>query len=153
MALAVARTQAPSLLHVHARYLRKLIRDKRLDPEQDVLPDEREIAERRSSGLGLTSPELALLLAHTKIAAGEDVLTSSLPDDPYLRRVLDDYFPAPLPARFADRMESHPPRPEILTTSAVNETIATSGTTFLFPLIEETRSSGPHLTRARLVTH
>ena len=46
MALAVARSQAPSLLHVHARYLRKLIRDKRLNTEQDMLPDEREIAER-----------------------------------------------------------------------------------------------------------
>jgi glutamate dehydrogenase len=151
MALAVARSQAPSLLHVHARYLRKLIRDKRLDQEQDVLPDEREIAERRASGGGLTSPELALLLAHTKISAGEDVLTSSLPDDPYLRRVLDDYFPAPLRARFADRMESHPLRREIITTSAVNEMIDTSGTTFLFRLIEETGASVPDLTRAWLV--
>jgi glutamate dehydrogenase len=151
MALAVARSQAPSLLHVHARYLRKLIRDKRLNPEQDVLPDEREIAERRSSGGGLTNPELALLLAHTKIAAGEDVLTSSLPDDPYLRRVLDGYFPAPLRARFADRMEAHPLRREIITTSAVNEMIDTSGTTFLFRLIEETGASVPDLTRAWLV--
>jgi glutamate dehydrogenase len=151
MALAVARSQAPSLLHVHARYLRKLIRDKRLNPEQDVLPDEREIAERRSSGSGLTNPELALLLAHTKISAGEDVLTSSLPDDPYLRRVLDAYFPAPLQARFADRMEAHPLRREIITTSAVNEMIDTSGTTFLFRLIEETGASVPDLTRAWLV--
>ena len=151
MALAVARSQAPSLLHVHARYLRKLIRDKRLNTEQDVLPDEREIAERRSSGHGLTNPELALLLAHTKIAAGEDVLESSLPDDPYLRRVLDAYFPAPLRARFADRMEAHPLRREIITTSAVNEMIDTSGTTFLFRLIEETGASVPDLTRAWLV--
>ncbi len=151
MALAVARSQAPGLLHVHARYLRKLIRDKRLDPEQEVLPDEREIAERRSSGGGLTNPELALLLAHTKISAGEDVLTSSLPDDPYLRRVLDAYFPAPLRARFADRMEAHPLRREIITTSAVNEMIDTSGTTFLFRLIEETGASVPDLTRAWLV--
>jgi glutamate dehydrogenase len=151
MALAVARSQAPSLLHVHARYLRKLIRDKRLSTEQDVLPDEREIAERRSSGHGLTNPELALLLAHTKIAAGEDVLESSLPDDPYLRRVLDAYFPAPLRARFADRMEAHPLRREIITTSAVNEMIDTSGTTFLFRLIEETGASVPDLTRAWLV--
>ncbi len=151
MALAVARSQAPSLLHVHARYLRKLIRDKRLTTEQDVLPDEREIAERRSSGGGLTNPELALLLAHTKIAAGEDVLTSSLPDDPYLRRVLDAYFPAPLRARFSDRMEAHPLRREIITTSAVNEMIDTSGATFLFRLIEETGASVPDLTRAWLV--
>ncbi len=151
MALAVARTQAPSLLHVHVRYLRKLIRDKRLNPEQDELPGEREIAERRSSGGGLTSPELALLLAHTKISAAEDVLASSLPDDPYLRRVLDAYFPAPMRARFADRMDAHPLRREIITTSAVNEMIDTSGTTFLFRLIEETGASVPDLTRAWLV--
>ena len=56
MALAVARAQAPSLLHVHVRYLRKLIRDKRLNPEQDELPGEREIAERRSSGGGPDQP-------------------------------------------------------------------------------------------------
>ncbi len=151
MALAVARSQAPSLLHVHARYLRKMIRDKRLNAERDVLPDEREIAERRSSGGGLTNPELALLLAHTKIAAAEDVLTSSLPDDPYLHRVLAAYFPAPLRARFADRMEAHPLRREIITTSVVNEMIDTSGTTFLFRLIEETGASVPDLTRAWLV--
>ena len=151
MALAVARSQASSLLHVHARYLRKLVRDKRLNTEQDTLPDEREIAERRSSGGGLTNPELALLLAHTKISAAEDVLGSSLPDDPYLRRVLDAYFPAPMRARFADRMEAHPLRREIVTTSAVNEMIDTSGTTFLFRLIEETGASVPDLTRAWLV--
>ncbi|HET9082693.1 MAG TPA: NAD-glutamate dehydrogenase domain-containing protein, partial [Trebonia sp.] len=151
MALAVARAQAPSLLHVHARYLRKLVRDKRLNPEQDELPGEREIAERRSAGRGLTNPELALLLAHTKIAAAEDVLASSLPDDLYLRRVLDAYFPAPMRSSFADRMDAHPLRREIITTSAVNEMIDTSGTTFLFRLIEETGASVPDLTRAWLV--
>ncbi len=151
MALAVARSQASSLLHVHVRYLRKLIRDKRLNREQDGLPDEREIAERRSAGAGLTNPELALLLAHTKIWAGEDVLESGLPDDTYLRRVLDAYFPAPLRAAFADRMESHPLRREIITTAAVNEMVDTSGSTFLFRLIEETGASVPDLTRAWLV--
>jgi glutamate dehydrogenase len=151
MALAVARAQATSLLHVHARYLRKLVRDKQLNPEQDVLPSERELAERRAAGRGLTSPELALVLAHTKISAAGDVLASSLPDDPYLRRVLDAYFPAPMRARFADRMEAHPLRREIITTSVVNEMIDTSGTTFLFRLIEETGASVPDLTRAWLV--
>jgi glutamate dehydrogenase len=151
MALAASRAQAASLLHVHVRYLRKLVRDKRLDPEQDVLPGEREIAERRSAGGGLTTPEFALLLAHTKISAGEEVLASSLPDDPYLRRVLVAYFPAPMRIRFADRMDSHPLRREIITTSAVNEMIDTSGTTFLFRLIEETGASVPNLTRAWLV--
>ncbi|HYB14950.1 MAG TPA: NAD-glutamate dehydrogenase [Streptosporangiaceae bacterium] len=151
MALAAARAQAPSLLHTHTRYLRKLVRDKRLDPEQDVLPGEREIAERRSSGGGLTNPEFALLLAQTKISAGEEVLASTLPDDPYLRWVLEAYFPTLLRARFADQMMSHRLRREIITTAAVNEMVDTSGTTFLFRLIEETGASVPDLTRAWLV--
>jgi glutamate dehydrogenase len=151
MTLAIARAQAPSMLHVHARYLRKLIRDKRLHPEQDVLPGEREIAERRSAGQGLTNPELSVLLAHTKIAAGQDVLSSSLPDDAYLRRVLSEYFPVPLRSRFTDLMRAHPLRREIITTAAVNEMVDYSGTTFLFRLIEETGASVPDLTRAWLV--
>ena len=151
MALAAARSQASSLLHVHARYIRRLVRDKRLDPEQDVLPGEREIAERRSAGGGLTTPEFALLLAHTKISAGEEVLASGLPDDPYLRRVLEAYFPAQLRSAFAGQMESHPLRREIITTSVVNEMIDTSGTTFLFRLNEETGASVPNMTRAVLV--
>jgi glutamate dehydrogenase len=151
MTLATARSQAPSMLHVHARYLRKLVRDKRLQPEQDVLPDDREIAERRSAGQGLTNPELSLLLAHTKISAGQDVLASTLPDDPYLRRVLSGYFPGPLRSRFSSLMADHPLRREIITTVAVNEMADYSGTTFLFRLIEETGASVPDLTRAWLV--
>jgi glutamate dehydrogenase len=151
MALAAARSQASSLLHVHARYLRKLVRDKVLDAEQDELPGDREIAERRSAGRGLTNPEFSLLLAHTKISAGEDVLASTVPDDPYLRGVLDAYFPAQLRDRFSDRMESHPLRREIISTSVVNEMVDTSGITFLFRLIEETGASVPDLTRAWLV--
>jgi glutamate dehydrogenase len=48
-------------------------------------------------------------------------------------------------------MDAHPLRREIITTSAVNEMIDTSGTTFLFRLIEETGASVPDLTRAWLV--
>jgi glutamate dehydrogenase len=151
MALAAARYQAPRLLHVHARYLRQLARDKQLSLERDGLPTGKEIAARRSAGTGLTTPELALLLAHTKIAAGQQVLGSDLPDDPYLRTMLTSYFPAPLRARFADRMSAHRLRREIITTSLVNEMVDTGGSTFLFRLEEETGLPVPDITRAWLV--
>ena len=48
MALAVARYQAPRLLHVHGRYLRQLLRENRVSLQTDGLPDEKEIAARRS---------------------------------------------------------------------------------------------------------
>ncbi len=151
MALAVSRFQAPRLLHVHARYLRQLLRENRVTLETDGLPDEKEIAARRSAGTGLTTPELAVLLAHTKIAAGQQVLASDLPDDPFLRSALSDYFPVPLRERFADQLGAHRLRREIITTSVINDMVDTGGSTFLFRLGEETGLPVPDITRAWLV--
>ncbi|MGH3266786.1 MAG: NAD-glutamate dehydrogenase domain-containing protein, partial [Trebonia sp.] len=151
MALAVSRFQAPRLLHVHARYLRQLLRENRVSLATDGLPDEKEIAARRSAGTGLTTPELAVLLAHTKIAAGQEVLASDLPDDPSLRSTLARYFPAPLRDRFADQLGGHRLRREIITTSVINEMVDTGGSTFLFRLGEETGLPVPDIARAWLV--
>ena len=58
----------------------------------------------------------------------------------------------PLRDRFSDRMESSSAAPgDHQAPSVVNEMVDTSGTTFLFRLIEETGASVPDLTRAWLV--
>jgi glutamate dehydrogenase len=150
-ALITSRAQASQMLHVHARYIRKLERDQRIWPRLDSLPGDREIAERRSAGTGLTSPEFSVLLAHTKIAAAQEVLASGLPDDPYLRRVLIGYFPAPLRERYADRMATHRLHREIITTAVANDMVDRSGMTFAFRLNEETAASVPDITAAWLV--
>jgi glutamate dehydrogenase len=151
MALAVARFQAPKLLHVHARYLRQLLHDNRVSLKTDGLPDEKEIAARRSASVGLTTPELALLLAQTKIAAGQQVLASDLPDDPSLRSTLAGYFPVALRERFADQLGAHRLRREVITTEVINAMVDTGGTTFLFRLGEETGLPVVDITRAWLV--
>jgi glutamate dehydrogenase len=150
-ALAVSRAQDVQLLHVHARYIRKLERDRRIRRRLEVLPGAREVAERRSAGTGLTIPEFSVLLAHTKIAATQEVLASDLPDDPCLRRVLVDYFPTPLRERYASRMAGHRLHREIITTAVVNDMVDRSGTTFTFRLNEETGASVPEITAAWLV--
>jgi glutamate dehydrogenase len=151
MALAVARFQARRLLHVHQRYIRKLVRDGQVNRVQDGLPGDKEFAERRAAAQGLTAPELSVLLAHTKNAAAREVLASDLPDDPFLQSELARYFPAPLRVRFAASMAGHRLRREIITTSVVNQMVDMGGTTFLFRLVEETGASVPELTRAWLV--
>ena len=152
-ALAAALAQAPQMLHVHARYLRKLERERRIVRDIDALPGDKEIAERRSAGLGLTVPEFAVLLAQAKISAVDDILKSDLPDDPYLRSVLAAYFPAPLRFAYADEMGHHPLRREIITTAIVNDMVDRSGITFLFRMNEETGASVPDMSRAWLVAH
>jgi glutamate dehydrogenase len=149
--LASARAQAAQMLHVHARYLRKLEREGRLRRRLESLPGDKEIAERRSAGIGLTVPEFAVLLAQAKISAVQDVLNSTLPDDEFLRSVLTSYFPAPLRTAYAGPMDSHPLRREIITTVVVNEMVNRSGTTFLFRMNEETGASVADISRAWVV--
>jgi glutamate dehydrogenase len=150
-ALAAARAQSAQMLHVHARYIRKLEREGRIRRKLDVLPADKDIAERRSTGSGLTLPEFSVLLAHTKIATGQEVLASDVPGDPYLQRALIRYFPIPLRERFASRMPSHRLHREIITTAVINEMVDKSGITFTFRLNEETGASVPHITEAFLI--
>jgi glutamate dehydrogenase len=149
--LAASRAQAPSMLHVHGRYLRKLERSGKLKRRLEFLPDDKILAERRQAGIGLTGPEFATLLAYTKLTLEEEIRGSDLPDDPDLASRLVDYFPTPLRERFRDYMDRHPLRREIIATSVVNSMVNDSGSTFAFRLGEETGASSSDIARAYLV--
>ncbi len=151
-ALAASWAQSAQMLHVHARYIRRLERDGKIRRRLDVLPNDREIAERRSAGTGLVIPEFSVLLAQTKIDTAQQVLASALPDDSYLHRVLVDYFPTPLRQKYSGGMSSHRLHREIITTSVVNDMVDRSGVTFAFRLNEETGASVPEITAAWLVS-
>ncbi|MFF8816037.1 NAD-glutamate dehydrogenase [Streptomyces pactum] len=148
-ALANAVAQAPSLLHAHQRTMRRLVRDGHLDRALEFLPTDRQIRERLSAGRGLTQPELAVLLAYTKITVAEELIGTSLPDDPYLQHLLHAYFPKALSERFAEQIDAHALRREIITTVLVNDTVNTGGSTFLHRLREETGASIEEIVRAQ----
>jgi glutamate dehydrogenase len=151
IALAASRAQAPAMLHVHGRYLRKLERDGKLKRRLEFLPDDKALAERRQARLGLTGPEFATLLAYTKLTLEEEIRGSDLPDDPDLASRLVEYFPTPLREGFRDYMDRHPLRREIIATSVVNSMVNDSGITFAFRMGEETGASASDITRAYLV--
>ena len=48
---------------------------------------------RRAENEGLTGPELAVLLAYTKIVLADELVDTDLPDDPFMRAHLFRYFP------------------------------------------------------------
>ena len=93
LALANAAAHAPSLLHVHEEWIRRLERDGALDRELEGLPVRKEVAARLERGEGLTTPELSVLLAWTKIVLAEELLASELPEDPYLHADLFALLP------------------------------------------------------------
>ncbi|MET9010752.1 NAD-glutamate dehydrogenase [Streptomyces olivaceoviridis] len=148
-ALANALFQAKDMLHAQQRFIRHLVREGHLDRALEFLPTDRQIRERLAQGQGLTSPETAVVLAYTKITVAEELLHTSLPDDPYLRGLLHAYFPTALRERFADAIDNHPLRREITTTVLVNDTVNTGGTTYLHRLREETGASLEEIVRAQ----
>ncbi|MEV6959601.1 NAD-glutamate dehydrogenase [Streptomyces sp. NPDC051207] len=148
-AIANALAQSKDMLHAQQRYMRHLVREGHLDRALEFLPTDRQIRERLTVGHGLTGPETAVLLAYTKITVAEELLHTSLPDDPYLRGLLHTYFPAPLREEFGEQIDHHPLRREITTTVLVNDTVNTGGTTYLHRLREETGASLEEIVRAQ----
>ncbi|MFI8822200.1 NAD-glutamate dehydrogenase [Streptomyces sp. NPDC053431] len=148
-ALANAVAQSPSLLHAHQRFMRRLGRDGALDRSLEFLPNDRQIRELLNNGKGLSQPELAVLLAYTKITVADELIGTDLPDDPYLRGLLHAYFPTLLREQFTDAVDSHPLRREIITTVLVNDTVNTGGSTFLHRLREESGASIEEIVRAQ----
>ncbi|MER7919868.1 MULTISPECIES: NAD-glutamate dehydrogenase [unclassified Streptomyces] len=148
-ALANALFQAKDMLHAQQRFLRHLVREGHLDRALEFLPTDRQIRERLTQGQGLTGPETAVVMAYTKITVAEELLATSLPDDPYLRGLLHAYFPSDLRERFAEAVDNHPLRREITTTVLVNDTVNTGGTTYLHRLREETGASLEEIVRAQ----
>jgi len=151
LALANAANHAPSLLHVHEDWMRRLEREGVLNRELEGLPTTRQVRRRLERGEGLTTPELSVLLAWTKIVLADHLLASDLPDDPYLAIDLRAYFPSLMREQFEEQVGSHPLRREIIVTQVVNDLVNGAGMTFWPRLEGETGATPAELTRANFV--
>jgi glutamate dehydrogenase len=146
--ISLAEANAASMVDVHQRFLRFLEQRRNLDRELEALPDDEEIGERKRDDRGLTRPEIAVVLAYSKIDLNEALLESDVPEDPYLSAELERYFPPPLPERFGEAMRSHRLCRQIVATQVVNNMLHGGGTTFAFRLHEETGAPASQIARA-----
>ncbi len=147
-AISLALAQAAPMVDVHARLIRNLEQTAGLNRKLEFLPTDEAIDERKAAHQGLVSPELAVIMAYQKIHLYQQLLESDLPEDPYLADDLKRYFPPPLPERYADRMEGHRLKREIIATVVANQLVDRAGTTFSFRLSEETGAPPAVLARA-----
>ena len=151
--LGVSRAHAPQMLTVHNRLVNDLVARAGLDRELESLPSNPEFRALGKAEKGLTSPELATLLAHVKLALKEEVLASDLPDAEVFASRLPEYFPTQLRQRFGSAIGSHPLRRQIVSTMLVNEVVDGGGVSYAFRLAEEMSATATDGVRAYVVAN
>ncbi|HHH38863.1 MAG TPA: NAD-glutamate dehydrogenase [Sedimenticola sp.] len=149
-AVSIIAHYAPERLNEHGRFMSWLEQQGRLNRELEYLPDPKQLAERQAAGKGLTKPEIALLLAYSKMTYHDALIHSEIPDDEYLLSTLREYFPSVLGERFPAEMASHPLKREIIATCLTNGIVNRIGPGFGFRMRQEVGANIAGVTRAYL---
>jgi glutamate dehydrogenase len=109
-----------------------------LDRTLAQLPSRDALRLRRGIYRGLTRPELAVLLANTKLDLRRRLVHSTLIDDPELEPLLIGYFPAALANQYPAAMRRHALRREILALELTHRLVDGMGMTFLVRIVRDT---------------
>ena len=149
--LGATRHHAAPMLSVYGRLIAELVRSGRLNRELEFLPSESQLGERVAAGEGLTSPELAVLMAYVKSTLTREMLASDLPDQPAFAGRLPGYFPTAMRESCPQAIAAHPLAREIVTTETVNAVVNGAGITYAFRLGEEMAASPTDAIRAYAV--
>jgi glutamate dehydrogenase len=150
-ALSLGKRLAPAMLEEHTRFMRFLEKQGRLDRGIEFLPSDDEIAQRKAKGLGLTTPEQAVVLAYSKMWLYDEIIASDLPEDAWVATALHRYFPQKLAKQFTAYVDKHPLRREIIATHVLNSMINRVGPTFVLQLAEQTGATPAQVVRAYLL--
>jgi glutamate dehydrogenase len=148
LALSLAERRGLEDLGFEQRLMQTLEAASELDRSVEFLPDDMELSERRRRSQALTRPELAVLLAYAKLSLNRELLTSNVPDDPYLGRELERYFPEAVRQQFPDAVSHHRLRREIIATQLANSMINRGGPSLLVRIADQTGASPARIAAA-----
>ncbi|MDB6095883.1 MAG: NAD-glutamate dehydrogenase, partial [Francisellaceae bacterium] len=138
-------------LTMHARLIEDLERSGKIDRNLEFLPNKSKIANRKASNLGLTRPEIAVLMAYTKNLLKKDLLDSNLPEEAFIYYLLEESFPKILSTRFGPYLKTHRLKREIIATRLSNIVINEMGISFIYRLADETGAQSVDIVQAYII--
>lgn len=151
-AISYAAMRAPYIVDEYIRFMEELERDGKLNRSLEFLPSNDELAERKAKAIGLTRPEISVLIAYSKNVLKEALLCTPLMDEPFLFKFLAMAFPAAISEQFAEEMKHHRLRREIIATQVASLMSDEMGTTFYRRLYDETGATPEEVAKAFIVT-
>ena len=126
----------------------RLERDGILNRDIEFLPTSEEMLQRGRDGIGMTRPEIAVLLAYSKRYLTDLLVRSELPEDPHFEADLFNYFPKAVAERFPGEIAQHPLRRELISTIVANQMLNSLGSTFYSRMRTQTGDSAARIVRA-----
>jgi glutamate dehydrogenase len=125
----------PMVVDAYAALITSLEAEGAVSRELEQLPTDAELARRKAAGIGLTAPELAVVVANVKNRFKRILATLPLLEKSWAKSVLTPYFPAQLVAT-RNAME-HPLANTILATILANEAVNRCGPLMIRALATE----------------
>ena len=137
LGLSIAEAPGAAATPSGIRVIEMLEERGHLDRKTEGLADNETLARRAADGLGLTRPEIAVLLSSAKLALQDAIESDALPDDPSLTQDLIAAFPPQMRRKFRDDILNHRLRREIIATKLANRMINRLGIVHPFELVEQ----------------
>jgi glutamate dehydrogenase len=106
-----------------------------MDRRGEFLPSTKEVLARESRSL--VRPELAILMAYSKMQIFQALLASDLPDQVGVSDCLFGYFPEAIRTRYRDYISGHPLAREITATVITNMVVDRAGSTCCNDLVQK----------------
>ncbi len=121
-ALSIDEANSQSHFDSFTRLSQYLVNSVGLNRELEYLPDDEELQSRSVAQQGLTRPELAVLMAYSKMDVHDALLAEEhLITDGYFEKYLLSAFPEVLAKEYTQAVISHPLAKQIIATSVANE--------------------------------
>ena len=137
-AVSIARHRGFIALGEQAQFLNILESSGLLNRRIEFLPLRKEIARRQAEKIGLTNPELCVMLSYAKMDIYNKILASDLVEDEFFEKDLFAYFPKLMQKKFADEISNHQLRKEIIATQITNFIVNRTGITFVNQICQDT---------------
>lgn len=138
-------------IDLYRDYIDYLARTDKIDRALEFLPDDKILVERKAQNIGLMSPEIAVLLAYTKILVKTELLAADVVADPVFKDIVELAFPVPLRKQFHSQMSQHSLRREIIATQISNAMVNDMGLLFVYRMQNETGAQLDAIVRAYII--
>ncbi len=136
LALSLDERRSARDRQIFLRAIEELCEAAQLAPGALKLPDAATLAEREPE-VGLTRPELAVLLGLAKLQAQAEISRSDLPSSDAIAPLYQAYFPESFRTRFGQALDGHRLHREIGALCLVNRLVDAGGATLLAALTTE----------------